>query len=150
VTTPVFPYLPGLTWPIDRAPIWDTSVQKALSGKQTRFANKTQPTYRYSAVISGLDSSGTFSSLSAYSKQSLEALFNQTQGGAGIFNFFDPYDSFASAQQFGVGDGTTTAFQLMARRRTMSCLTASSRARLQARRERCRQTGQSLMIPRTD
>jgi hypothetical protein len=63
-------------------------------------------------AISGLDETGAFPSLVSQSKQALEGLFNNTLGGALIFNFWDGSDNTVSAQPFGVGDGTTTQFQL--------------------------------------
>ena len=109
----VFPYLPGLTWPVDRSEgLFDTTTQVSGSGKKTSFANKTQATYRYSLAFEGLDSSGANAGLIAYSKQALSGFFNQTLGGAAIFNFFDVDDGQATAQSFGTGDGATATFQL--------------------------------------
>ena len=113
MTAPLFPYLPGLTFPVDRSSgLWDTSTQVSVSGKETRFANRTQARYQYSIPISGLDSSGLFPTLNTYSKQALEGLFNSTLGGALIFNFWDQDDCSVIGQQFGTTDGVTTAFQL--------------------------------------
>lgn len=43
---------------------------------------------------------------------SFMGIFMQCQGQAGLFYFLDPQDNFVSAAQFGIGDGTTTKFQL--------------------------------------
>jgi hypothetical protein len=113
MAAPVFPYLPGLTVPVTRsAGAFDTTTQVAMSGKEVRFANRTQARYKYELTVSGLDSSGANAGLVAYSKQALEGFFAQCLGGALIFNYFDVDDFQATAQQFGVGDGVTTAFQL--------------------------------------
>jgi hypothetical protein len=46
MTTLVFPYLPGLGWPVTRSPgNFDTVIQTAMSGKEVRFANRTQARY---------------------------------------------------------------------------------------------------------
>ena len=111
--TALFPYLPGLGWPVERSVgQWDTSKQISVSGKETRFANRTQARYAYSLTVDGLDSAGGFPTLGSQSKQALEALFNNTLGGALIFNFWDTDDNTVVAQPFGTGDGTTTQFQL--------------------------------------
>lgn len=112
MTSPLFPYLPGLTFPVERAPVWDTSIETAVSGREARYANRTQPRYRYAVPISGLDAGGQFPGLVANSKHALEALFNATAGGAGVFNFWDADDCTVERQPFGTGDGATTQFQL--------------------------------------
>jgi hypothetical protein len=109
----VFPYLPGLSWPVMRSiGQFDTSINVAMSGKETRFANRTQPRYIYTLTFDGLDSNGQNPGLSLYTEQTLRGFFIQTLGGALIFNFFDVNDCLATLQEFGVGDGQTTAFQL--------------------------------------
>jgi uncharacterized protein (TIGR02217 family) len=113
MTTLVFPYLPGLSWPVERSPgDFDTTIQVAVSGKENRYANRTQARYKYTLSFDGLDSNGRNSGLIANSMQTLAGFFNQCRGGALIFNFFDVDDSLATAQAFGTGDGSTVAFQL--------------------------------------
>ena len=112
MTTPVFPYLPGLSWPVQRAPVFDTTKQVAMSGRLTTFANAIQPTYKYTLTIDGLDSDARYPNLGSNSFQTLLGFYNQLLGGALAFNFFDVNDCLATAQPFGTGDGETTAFQL--------------------------------------
>ena len=112
--TAVFPYLPGLAFPVDRvAGSWDTTREVAVSGKETRYANRTQARRKYTVDIEGLDASGAHGSITSNSLQQLEAFFNSCLGAALIFNFWDVDDNSATSQQFGVGDGATTAFQLV-------------------------------------
>ena len=114
MTTPVFPYLPGLGWPVTRSPgDFDTVIQTAMSGKEVRFANRTQARYKYELVVESLSSNSANANLVARSKQLLEGFYNQCLGGALIFNYFDVDDYETIAQQFGVGDGSTAAFQLV-------------------------------------
>ena len=111
--TALFPYLPGLTWPVGRSVgQWDTTRQVSVSGKETHFANRTQARYAYTLDVEALDANGSRAALVAYSKQALEAMFNATFGGALIFNFWDADDSAVVGQPFGTGDGATTTFQL--------------------------------------
>ena len=114
MTTPVFPYLPGLGFPVERsAGLFDTTKQEAMSGKAVYFANRTQARYRYTLSFDGLDSSGaSWPGLIANTQQTLIGFFNQILGGARVFNFYDVDDCLATLQGFGTGDGTTTTFQL--------------------------------------
>jgi hypothetical protein len=112
-TAPIFPYMPGVGFPKGRSVgQWDTTIQAAMSGKETRFANRTQARYKYTLVAKALDSSGANAGLVADSKQILDAFFNATLGGALLFNYWDEDDNTADGVEYGVGDGTSTQFQL--------------------------------------
>ena len=112
--TLILPAFPGISWPRDMS--WgnfDTTIQKSVSGKIAgSYPNIVNPTRRYTLSISGLDSSGNSPALTNNSLQLLVALFHQCYGRALPFQYTDPEDTVATAQQFGTGDGTTTVFQL--------------------------------------
>lgn len=108
MAVPVFPSLPGFMFPVKRAVIWDTVKADALSGKRTRFANWTYPIYKYEI---GFDFLRADPSLVEW--QTLEGFINSMAGAYGLFGFNDVNDNTATAQGFGQGDGTTTAFQLV-------------------------------------
>lgn len=111
--TQVFPYLPGLGWPVERSSAqFDTTTQIAMSGKKTTFANRVQGVYEYTLTIDGLDSGGSNAALVNNSWQTLVGFINQCMGSALIFDYFDVDDNLAMTQGFGTGDGVTTAFQL--------------------------------------
>jgi hypothetical protein len=113
MSTPVFPYLPGMSWPVERSiGKFDTTRQEAMSGKVVTFANRTQARYQYTVTIEAVDAAGIYANLVAYSKQTLEGFFNSLLGGASLFNFWDVDDNTAVTQGFGTGDGVTTTFQL--------------------------------------
>jgi hypothetical protein len=108
---PVFPSssLPGLTWPVKRAPSWQTIKQDALSGKRTRFALQAFPIWRYELSFSLLRAQAAYAEW-----QTLVGFYNSLYGGEGLFQFNDPNDGAVVAQQFGVGTGlTATVFQLV-------------------------------------
>jgi len=108
---PVFPSssLPGLTWPVKRAPSWQTIKQDALSGKRTRFALQAFPIWRYELSFSLLRAQAAYAEW-----QTLVGFYNSLYGGEGLFQFNDPNDGSVTAQQFGVGTGlTATVFQLV-------------------------------------
>ena len=113
MTVPVFPYLPGIAYPVEKLiGLYDTSKQIAMSGKEARFAYRTQPRYQYILSIDLLDSTGKWTGAVSYTQQALQAFYNSTLGSQGIFNFWDVDDNTAITQSFGNGDGTTTSFQL--------------------------------------
>jgi hypothetical protein len=113
MTAPVFPYLPAQGFPVKRSGgNFDTTTQVAMSGKKVAFANRTQASRKYEIVVEGLDSSGYWTGLVANSLQAVEGLFNQCLGSALIFNYWDVDDCQVVAQEFGVGDGVSTQFQL--------------------------------------
>lgn len=112
---PVFPYLPGLGWPVERVMgNFDTTSQMAMSGKKNNYSNRTQAIYKYTLVLDGLDSSGAAinAGLLANSQQLVAGFFNQCLGSALIFNFWDVDDNVATAQEFGVTDGVSNVYQL--------------------------------------
>jgi len=107
------PQLPGITFPVDvDFGNFDTTVEAAASGIERRYANRVQTQYRRTLEIDGLDSGGKFTGLTAASLQTLAGFFMQCYGQALMFQFWAPEDNAASTQPFGIGDGSTTAFQL--------------------------------------
>ena len=101
---PVFPALGGLSWPVKRTPLMYTIRQPSQSGKEITIRQWLYPKYQYEL---------TFDYLSVGDWQSLEGLWKSVGGAAGVFYFNDASDNAATAQQFGTGDGASTAFQLV-------------------------------------
>ena len=103
----VFPDLPGLDIVVRKTPTWSTRIQTAASGKELRADFFVYPLYRialsYNVLRAGAEAE----------LQSIVGFFNQRRGRFDNFLFSDPGDSSVTAQQFGVGDGSTTAFQLV-------------------------------------
>jgi uncharacterized protein (TIGR02217 family) len=112
MSTQVFPSLAGLTYPFDRTPMWDTTVQPNVSGKEVRLANQTFPRYQwdliYSALRQGLSAGTTYNEL-----KTLMGFYNARQGSFDSFLFTDPDDCSITGQDIGEGDGTTLTFQLV-------------------------------------
>lgn len=108
MTTPVFPQLPGLGWPLTRSPIWSTGVQTTQSGRESRAQFMSYPLYKWSATYEVLRNASATPEF-----QQLLAFFNACAGQAVAFYFSDPDDNTATAQSFGAGDGTTKSFQLV-------------------------------------
>jgi uncharacterized protein (TIGR02217 family) len=105
----LFPVLPGQTLDVIRAPKWNTSEHKALSGKRTVIGYQFCPRMHFELKYDLLRDSLTPSEIRA-----LVGLFNQLQGGYDTFLFQDPDFNTVVGSPFGVGDGVTTQFQLTA------------------------------------
>lgn len=103
----VFPSLPGLSIEVSRYPVWESTVQTSVSGRSLGITNQTYPRYRYKLA---------FEFLRSGAKQELEALvalFNRMRGRADTFLYLDEDDNSVVSQQIGIGDGSTTSFQLL-------------------------------------
>jgi hypothetical protein len=108
MSLPVFPTLPGLEYPVKRAPLASSLRQKAISGRETLQPLWTAPLYKYEVSFSLLREAQSFQEW-----QLLQGFWNSvmfTPGG--VFQFNDPNDNSATSEPFGTGDGGTTQFQL--------------------------------------
>lgn len=103
----VFPDLPGLDIRTGKAPVWKTKIQESVSGKEQRGSFMAYPIWHFELRFTFLRSDVAFSEL-----QSLVGFFNRHRGQFDSFLYPDPEDNAVVAQQFGVGDGASTAFQL--------------------------------------
>lgn len=103
----VFPSLPGLSWNIIKSPIWKTHVQESVSGKELRSALMNYPLYKWSLNYEVLRAEAAYTEL-----QQLMGFFNARKGAFDSFLYPDPDDNTVTNYQFGIGDGSTTGFQL--------------------------------------
>lgn len=108
MSIPTFPSLIGIEYPVSRSPMWDTLVQKPISGKETRLQLWTAPRYQWSLSFSYLGASGANTDW-----QTLSGFFNSVAGAALPFHWTDPYDNAVTTQSLGTGDGTTTQFNFI-------------------------------------
>lgn len=106
--TSVFPTLPGLEWPVDRTPIFDTIVQQAVSGKETRIALQQYPRWRWELSFSVLRADSVNLEF-----QSLVGFFNARQGIFDSFLYTDANDYTVSAQNISTGTGALSNFQMI-------------------------------------
>lgn len=104
----VYPSLAGLIFPVVRTPIWKTQRRDTASGRSFRASQMTFPRYRLKLRYELLRDT-----VASPEFRTLLGFFNKHFGGLDSFLFNDPDDSAVTAQQFGVGDGVTTAFQLV-------------------------------------
>ncbi len=104
----LFPDLPGLKWNVRRAPSFNTLKKTSVGGREYRAANQLYPTYRYKLAYEFLrDQRKGVDEL-----RTLVGFFNSRRGAFDSFLFEDPDDHYTENDSFGVGTGTTTAFQL--------------------------------------
>lgn len=101
-----FPTLLGLSYPVEKTPMWSTKIQTSVSGKETRLGFWSYPRWQYSIGFDVLRSD------SHAELQTLIGFFNARMGSYDDWLFLDPDDYIATDQVFATGDGTTTAFQL--------------------------------------
>lgn len=107
----VFPstsVLPGFWIEITRTAAWDTIVQQAVSGKETRVNRRQYPRRTWDIKFNFLRSSTTYLEL-----QALEGFFDQRQGMFDSFLWTDPEDFSSSGAALGNGDSTNKNFQLL-------------------------------------
>lgn len=105
----VYPVLPGITFDSVRSAIFNTGLQAALSGKESRIAYQLYPLFQFDLTYELLRDYVTPSDLKA-----LMGLFIACKGRYDTFLYADPVYNTVALNQFGTGDGTTTVFQLTA------------------------------------
>lgn len=105
---PVLPSLAGISFPQKRSLQWSWEDQTALSGKRARYSLFSYPRYSWEVPLNFLRTAAA-----ELEFQDLLAFVSSLQGGVGMFGYTDPNDNAVTNQQFGVGDGSTTAFQLV-------------------------------------
>jgi uncharacterized protein (TIGR02217 family) len=103
----VFPTLIGARFPVSKQPMWSGKVQQAASGAETRVSYWSYPRWRYTIGYEVLRDAAATQDL-----QALVGFYNSRHGQFDDFLFSDPDDNAVTAQAFGIGDGTTTTFQL--------------------------------------
>jgi hypothetical protein len=98
------------TWPIKKTPSFKTIVQTPANNRgENRISLTPYPIWFYELDFSYLK--GDMQAM-ASALQNLVGFFGYVQGQASDWLFEDPFDKTVTNAQFGVGDGTTTTFQL--------------------------------------
>lgn len=104
----VFPTLPGLAWSVVRMPGWSTRVQTAVSGKETRSADWSTPSWQWELRYELLRDDATDE------LRTLMGFFLQRQGAYDSFLFHDPDDNAVAGQIVNLAaSGTSASFQLI-------------------------------------
>ena len=105
----IFPTLPGLAWSVTKTPTFQTRIQRAASGRELRALDYPYPLWQFALVYDFLRDNPA----AGYDElRTLLGFFMLCQGAFGPFLFQDPSDCQATGQQIGVGNASTTVFQL--------------------------------------
>jgi uncharacterized protein (TIGR02217 family) len=115
-----FPDLRGLAWEYTLTPTFSTGVQQATSGREVRAAYWSSPLWKISLTYEFLRDDAQHVDANGYSQlQQLIGFFLARQGSFDSF-LIDlaqltrkPLDSTVNGQPIGVGDGSSTSFQLV-------------------------------------
>jgi uncharacterized protein (TIGR02217 family) len=108
MSTQVLPSLIGLAWDVVRTPVWDTTVQTAISGKEIRIANQTYPRWKWELKYDVVRSDSVNTEF-----QQIVGFFNSRQGQFDTFLYIDADDNSVTSQAIGTGNGSTAAYQLV-------------------------------------
>ncbi len=105
----IFPTLPGLAWSVTKTPTFQTRIQRAVSGRELRALDYPYPLWQFALVYDFLRDNPA----AGYDElRTLLGFFMLCQGAFGTFLFQDPSDFQVTGQQIGIGDASTTVFQL--------------------------------------
>jgi uncharacterized protein (TIGR02217 family) len=105
----IFPTLPGLAWSVTKTPTFQTRIQRAVSGRELRAVDYPYPLWQFALVYDFLRDNPA----AGYDElRTLLGFFMLCQGAFGTFLFQDPSDFQVTGQQIGIGDASTTVFQL--------------------------------------
>lgn len=111
-----FPSLVGLMWDVEKTIIFPPALnQLSVSGRENRVALAAFPKYQFSLKYSVLrDTPNVASPTSPFDElKKLGGFFLKQLGSVHAFLYSDPSDSAVTDMQFGTGNGTTVAFQLI-------------------------------------
>lgn len=100
----IYPALPGLAWPVDLTPQFSTKVARSISLKEQRARYSAYPIYTLGLV---------YEFLRVDEFRQLLGFFNARAGSFDSFLFENVDDKSVTDQAFGVGNGTSTQFQLV-------------------------------------
>ena len=106
----IFPSLPGLAWSVTKTPTFQTRIQRAVSGRELRAVDYPFPLWQFTLVFDLLRDNPA----AGYDElRTLMGFFMLCQGAYDTFLFHDPTDDQVAGQQIGVGNASTTVFQLL-------------------------------------
>jgi uncharacterized protein (TIGR02217 family) len=105
----IFPALPGLAWSVTKAPIFQTRIQRAVSGRELRALDYPYPLWQFTLDFAVLrdDPVAGFDEL-----RTLMGFYLSCQGAYGSFLFQDASDCQVTGQYLADGDSSMSVFQL--------------------------------------
>jgi uncharacterized protein (TIGR02217 family) len=115
MSSQVYPVLPGISFSVDKTPMWNTMRKQTPSGRSYRGTFQTTPRWQYKLSYEFLRDTVAFPEL-----KTLASFYNLMYGGYDTFLFTDPDDNAVVAQTIGTGNASNKVFQLV---RTMGSFT---------------------------
>jgi uncharacterized protein (TIGR02217 family) len=115
----VLPRLAGQGWSVSKTPVWQTRIQRAVSGRELRLLDYPYPLWQFQLTWEALgDNSGqagvsAIGSLLATDLRTLLGFFMACQGAFAAFLYDDPTDDNVTGQGLGTADGISTTAQLV-------------------------------------
>lgn len=118
----VFPVFPGLAWNVEKTPMFNTAIQPPGDlRKEVRVSLMSQPQYKFKTTFNYLRENRAHSSsaIPDFHLSALEGFYNARSGAFDSFLLdlsaltHDPASSSVTGKTIGVGNGITTAFQLI-------------------------------------
>ena len=109
MSSSLFPSLPGLMFPVVREVTYKTLTDESLSRRVSTIALQQYAIRQWTLQFSVLRDNLATSEL-----RTLHGFFNSMRGRYDSFLYLDPIYNTVTSEQFGIGDGTTTAFQIIA------------------------------------
>lgn len=105
----VLPNFPGLMFPIGRSTTYKTLTDLSLAKQSANLALQQYPVHSYDLKYELLRDNVSPSEIKA-----IVGLFNYCRGRFDSFLYSDPVFNTVTAEQFGVGNGVTKDFQILA------------------------------------
>lgn len=102
--------IPGLSWSVKQHPMFNTKVQRAVSGYESRTAYMQYPLWN---ITLSYDVLRDAKYLSGYTElQTMVDFFLNRQGMFDSFLYDNPNDNSATSMNIGTGNANNTTFQL--------------------------------------
>lgn len=103
----VLPAMPGLAWNASARPEFSTRIKRSISGRELRAAFMQYPLWNFGLSYDVIRAASAYDEL-----RTLGGFFLQRLGSWDSFLYTWDQDYAVTDYQFGIGDGTTTQFQL--------------------------------------
>ncbi len=104
MSLPIFDSPPSMAWNSTKTMEWNTKIQKSASGKRKTLSRWSLPLWELDCSYTCLDTSEV---------EYVAGFFAKVRGRAGAFLWPDPEDYKQENVLLGVGNGSTTGFQLL-------------------------------------
>jgi hypothetical protein len=108
MTKLVYPALPGLRFPMQRSPVWESDRFDTTSGRVFTCTQASSPRYLIRLAYEVLQNYDGLRDADV-----LVGFFNRVRGDGKNWVFDDPTDNVALNEQFAIADGVTKDFQLV-------------------------------------